>query len=78
MFKKVVKQAFSQRRKMLRNTMKMFVKDSQLMQDAFFQTTTRAAKIGRFCMADQLGGGANSVNIRFDGISKMGFSLLSL
>ena len=48
MFKKVVKQAFSQRRKMLRNTMKMFVKDSQLMQDAFFQQRPEQLKLEDF------------------------------
>lgn len=36
-FKRVVKQAFSQRRKMLRNTMKTFIKGDALLQDKFFQ-----------------------------------------
>lgn len=36
-FKRVVKQAFSQRRKMLRNTMKTFIKGDALLQDPFFQ-----------------------------------------
>jgi len=36
-FKRVVKQAFSQRRKMLRNTMKAFIKGDELLQDEFFQ-----------------------------------------
>ena len=37
LFKHVVKQAFSQRRKMLRNTMKAFFKDSPLLQEDFFK-----------------------------------------
>lgn len=36
MFRRVVKQAFSQRRKMLRNTMKTFVKGTPLLEDPFF------------------------------------------
>ena len=36
-FRKVVKQAFSQRRKMLRNTMKMFVNTPELQEDPLFQ-----------------------------------------
>lgn len=36
-FRAVVKQAFSQRRKMLRNTMKSFTKAPELQQDPFFQ-----------------------------------------
>ena len=35
-FRRVVKQAFSQRRKMLRNTMKAFLKGSPLLTDEFF------------------------------------------
>ncbi len=37
LFKRVVKQAFSQRRKMLRNTMKLFVNTPELQEDPFFQ-----------------------------------------
>lgn len=37
LFKNVVKQAFSQRRKMLRNTMKPFLKDSPLLEEDFFK-----------------------------------------
>ncbi|MBK8703574.1 MAG: ribosomal RNA small subunit methyltransferase A [Saprospiraceae bacterium] len=37
LFKKVVKQAFSQRRKMLRNTMKPFLEGDPLLEDPFFQ-----------------------------------------
>lgn len=36
LFRKVVKQAFSQRRKMLRNTMKPFLEGDPLLEDAFF------------------------------------------
>lgn len=35
-FSRVVKQAFSQRRKMLRNTMKTFLKDDPMLKDSFF------------------------------------------
>ena len=37
LFFSVVKQAFSQRRKMLRNTLKPYLKDSGLLEDEFFQ-----------------------------------------
>ncbi len=37
LFRTVVKQAFSQRRKMLRNTMKQFVSTPELQEDPFFQ-----------------------------------------
>lgn len=37
LFRQVVKQAFSQRRKMLRNTMKAFIKGDVLLEDDFFQ-----------------------------------------
>ncbi len=36
LFKQVVKQAFSQRRKMLRNTMKLFLAEDALLADPFF------------------------------------------
>lgn len=36
LFRKVVKQAFSQRRKMLRNTMKAFISGDALLEDEFF------------------------------------------
>ncbi|MEM6378092.1 MAG: rRNA adenine dimethyltransferase family protein, partial [Bacteroidota bacterium] len=36
LFKKVVKQAFSQRRKMLRNTLKPLIKDAEVLQSPFF------------------------------------------
>lgn len=37
MFKKIVKTAFNQRRKMLRNTLKPFFQDINLMDDPFFE-----------------------------------------
>ncbi len=43
LFRRVVKQAFSQRRKMLRNTMKVFMPHEELMKDEFF--TIRPEKL---------------------------------
>lgn len=43
LFRKVVKQAFSQRRKMLRNTMKIYLSGSPLLEDEFF--TKRPEKL---------------------------------
>ena len=37
LFRRVVKQAFSQRRKMLRNTMKAFISGDPLLEDDFFK-----------------------------------------
>ncbi len=37
LFRSIVKQTFGQRRKMLRNTMKSFIKDDPILQDEFFQ-----------------------------------------
>lgn len=37
LFKRIVKQAFSQRRKMLRNTMKSFIKGDPILQEPFFR-----------------------------------------
>jgi len=48
LFKRVVKQAFSQRRKMLRNTMKMFVNDSDLMKDELFQKRPEKLSVEAF------------------------------
>ena len=36
LFRQVVKQAFSQRRKMLRNTMKSYIKGDELLETEFF------------------------------------------
>lgn len=43
LFRRVVKQAFSQRRKMLRNTMKVFMPHEELMKDDYF--TIRPEKL---------------------------------
>ncbi len=37
LFRAIVKQTFSQRRKMLRNTMKSFIKDHPMLEEVFFQ-----------------------------------------
>ena len=47
-FKRVVKQAFSQRRKMLRNTMKAFIKGDDLLQDDFFQQRPEQLSVEQF------------------------------
>ena len=47
LFKRVVKQAFSQRRKMLRNTMKMFVKDISA-DDPFFKQRPEQLSVSDF------------------------------
>ncbi len=48
LFKRVVKQAFSQRRKMLRNTMKMFTKSEDLMENPFFQKRPEKLSVEEF------------------------------
>lgn len=48
LFRRVVKQAFSQRRKMLRNTMKMFIKDTTLLKDSFFNTRPEQVSVEKF------------------------------
>jgi len=48
LFKAVVKQAFSQRRKMLRNTMKAFLKDDPILQDPFFQLRPEKLSVEEF------------------------------
>ncbi len=47
-FKRVVKQAFSQRRKMLRNTMKTFIKGDELLKDEFFQQRPEQLTVEQF------------------------------
>lgn len=47
-FRKVVKQAFSQRRKMLRNTMKVFLKGSPKLQDEFFNNRPERLTVEEF------------------------------
>lgn len=48
LFKKVVKQAFSQRRKMLRNTMKPLLDGSPRLEDAFFNQRPEQLSIADF------------------------------
>lgn len=48
LFRRVVKQAFSQRRKMLRNTMKIFIKDPVLLKDDFFNTRPEQVDVEKF------------------------------
>ena len=37
LFRRIVKQTFGQRRKMLRNTMKTFVQDHPMLEEEFFK-----------------------------------------
>ncbi len=48
LFKRVVKQAFSQRRKMLRNTMKTFIKGDDLLQNEFFTKRPEQLSVAQF------------------------------
>ncbi len=48
MFRRVVKQAFSQRRKMLRNTMKAFIKGDDLLKDEFFNQRPEQLSVADF------------------------------
>lgn len=48
LFRKVIKQAFSQRRKMLRNTMKVFLDGSSLLEDSFFQLRPERLSVEEF------------------------------
>lgn len=48
LFKRVVKQSFSQRRKMLRNTMKAFIKGDELLQDDFFRERPEQLSLADF------------------------------
>jgi 16S rRNA (adenine1518-N6/adenine1519-N6)-dimethyltransferase len=52
-FRRVVKQAFSQRRKMLRNTMKTFLKGNDLLKDAFFDQRPERLSVQDFVMLAQ-------------------------
>jgi 16S rRNA (adenine1518-N6/adenine1519-N6)-dimethyltransferase len=47
-YTKVVKQAFSQRRKMLRNTMKAFLGDHELLKESFFQLRPERLSVAEF------------------------------
>jgi 16S rRNA (adenine1518-N6/adenine1519-N6)-dimethyltransferase len=48
LFRKVVKQAFSQRRKMLRNTLKPFFKDPALLEEDFFKLRPEVLSVAEF------------------------------
>lgn len=48
LFKKVVKQAFGQRRKMLRNTMKTFLENSPLLEGDFFKKRPEQLSVPEF------------------------------
>ena len=48
LFRQVVKQAFSQRRKMLRNTMKSFIKGEEILQSDFFQQRPERLSVEEF------------------------------
>ena len=54
LFKRIVKQTFGQRRKMLRNTLKSFVKDSAILQDPFFQKRPEALGLEEFIKLTQM------------------------
>jgi len=48
LFKSIVKTAFSQRRKMLRNTMKAFLKGSDILEDEFFKQRPERVSVEQF------------------------------
>ena len=53
LFKQVVKQAFSQRRKMLRNTMKLFLAEDALLADPFFTQRPEQLSLEDFIQVTQ-------------------------
>lgn len=48
LFKKIVKQTFGQRRKMLRNTMKAFLKEEPILADSFFEQRPERLSVSDF------------------------------
>ena len=48
LFRKVVKQAFSQRRKMLRNTLKPFFDDPAVFEEDFFKQRPEVLSVAEF------------------------------
>lgn len=48
LFRQIVKQSFNQRRKMLRNTMKMFIKDDPILQTDFFRQRPEQLSVADF------------------------------
>jgi len=55
LFKSVVKLAFSQRRKMLRNTMKSLLNGSELLKDEFFMQRPERVSVEKVCVVDTKG-----------------------
>ena len=53
LFRRVVKQSFNQRRKMLRNTLKSFFKDSERMNDPFLQQRPEQLSVQDFVQLTQ-------------------------
>lgn len=53
LFRQVVKQSFSQRRKMLRNTMKSFIKGHEILQTEFFQQRPERLSVEDFVWLTQ-------------------------
>lgn len=53
LFRQVVKQAFGQRRKMLRNTMKLFLTDDALLSDSFFTQRPEQLSLEDFIQVTQ-------------------------
>ncbi len=53
LFKAIVKQTFSQRRKMLRNTMKAYIKGHPLLQDSFFKLRPEQLSVKDFIWLTQ-------------------------
>ena len=54
LFRKVVKQAFGQRRKMLRNTMKLFIEDSSILQQELFTKRPEVLSVQDFIQLTKL------------------------
>ena len=54
LFRKIVKQSFSQRRKMLRNTMKSFIKDPEVLAAPLFSKRPEALSVEAFIELTQL------------------------
>lgn len=54
LFRQVVKSAFSQRRKMLRNTMKSFIKESEILKDVFFEQRPERLSVEDFVQLTNL------------------------
>ncbi len=53
LFRQIVKTTFGQRRKMLRNTLKLFVKDESVLEDSFFQKRPEQLSVADFIALTQ-------------------------